>query len=70
MASAGAPLAAGFRLIRPSVVDLMGAENHPIDVAGWLHPWEEMTNKGRYDKTGDIPSGGAPQNSIRLITGD
>lgn len=34
------------------------------------HRWEEVTNKGCYDKTGNVPPGGAHQNVIRLIIVD
>ena len=33
-------------------------------------PREEVTNKGCYDKTGNVPPGGAHQNVIRLIIVD
>lgn len=46
-----------------------GGGNHPIDMAAWPHRREEVANKGHYDKTGDVPSGGAHQNSIRLVGG-
>lgn len=70
MASVPVWLAAGIRLIGPSVLDLVIMGNHPIEVAGRLYLWEEVTNKGHYDKTGCLPSGGAHQNSIKLISRD
>lgn len=46
-----------------------GGGNHPIDMAAWPHRREEVANKGHYDKTGDVPSGGAHQNSAAQLEG-
>lgn len=70
MASVSAGLAAGGGLICPSVVDLGITGIHPLDVTGRLRLLQEVTNKGHYDKTSNVPPGGAHQNSIRLISGD